>query len=243
MARGANLTSKKTRSEAVVGYRRVSTEQQSESGAGMAAQLCAIEQHCEHHRLTLAHVYEDDGVSAKTLKGRPGLSDALEVLANGEAAALVVAKLDRLARSVHDFAGLVRIAEREGWGIVALDLGVDMTTPTGGLLANVTASVGEWEARIISLRTSEALAQRKAAGVRLGRPRSLDPLVADRIRILRSEGSTLQGIADELNSDAITTPAGRTWSPALVRKVTLQEPSDGLGAKVAKPEASQSRRG
>ena len=108
----------------------------------MAAQLCAIEQHCEYHGLTLAHVYEDDGVSAKTLKGRPGLTDALEVLANGEAAALVVAKLDRLARSVHDFAGLVRIAEREGWGIVALDLGVDMTTPTGGLLANVTAISG-----------------------------------------------------------------------------------------------------
>ena len=97
------------------------------------------------------------------------------MLANGDAAALVVAKLDRLARSVHDFAGLVRIAEREGWGIVALDLGVDMTTPTGGLLANVTACVAEWERRIISLRTSEALAQRKAAGVQLGRPRSLDP--------------------------------------------------------------------
>ena len=166
----------------------------------MAAQLRAIEQHCEHHGLTLAHVYEDDGVSAKTMKGRPGLSEALTVLANGDASALVVAKLDRLARSVHDFAGLVRIAEREGWGIVALDLGVDMTTPTGGLLAHVTASVGEWEARIISLRTSEALAQRKAAGVQLGRPRSIDPVVADRIRTLRSEGSTLQGIADELNA-------------------------------------------
>ena len=77
----------------------------------------------------------------------------LTVLANGETAPLVVAKLDRLARSVHDFACLVRIAEREGWGIVALDLdldldlgvGVDMTTPTGGLLANGTASVAEWE--------------------------------------------------------------------------------------------------
>jgi DNA invertase Pin-like site-specific DNA recombinase len=223
MARGANITSKKARSEAVVGYRRVSTEQQSESGAGMAAQLRAIEQHCEHHGLTLAHVYEDDGVSAKTLKGRPGLTDALEVLASGEASALVVAKLDRLARSVHDFAGLVRVAEREGWGIVALDLGVDMTTPTGGLLANVTASVAEWERRIISLRTSEALAQRKAAGVQLGRPRSLDPVVADRIRSRRAKGETLRAIADGLNIDAVSTPSGREWSPALVRKVTLQE--------------------
>ena len=139
------------------------------------------------------HIYEDNGASAKTLKGRPGLSEALTVLADGEAAALVVAKLDRLARSVHDFAGLVRVAEREGWGIVALDLGVDMTTPTGGLLANVTASVAEWERRIISLRTSEALAQRKAAGVRLGRPRSLDPVIADRIRSSSDQGCHLAG--------------------------------------------------
>jgi DNA invertase Pin-like site-specific DNA recombinase len=153
------------------------------------------------------------------------LTEALEALAHGDAAALVVSKLDRLARSVHDFAGLVRIAEREGWGIVALDLGVDMTTPTDGLLANVTASVAEWERRIISQRTSEALAQRRAAGVRLGRPRSLDPAIADRIRRRRTKGATLQAIADELNADAITTPSGRVWSPALVRKVALQEPN------------------
>lgn len=226
MARGTNVTSKKTRNEAVVGYRRVSTDQQAESGAGMAAQRRAIEQHCEHHGLTLAHIFEDDGVSAKSVKNRPGLSEALAVLANGDASALIVSKLDRLARSVHDFAGLVRIAEREGWGVVAIDLNVDMTTPTGGLLANVTASVAEWEARIISVRTSEALAQRKAAGVRLGRPRSLDPVIGDRIRFRRAQGVTLQKIADELNAGCITTPHGRTWSPALIRKITLQSPQD-----------------
>ena len=106
---------------------------------------------------------------------------------------------------------------------MAVDLGVDMTTPTGGLLANVTASVAEWERRIISVRTSEALAQKKAEGVRLGRPRRLDPVIADRIRSRRKGGETFQGIADELNARTITTPSGRSWSPALVRKITLQE--------------------
>jgi DNA invertase Pin-like site-specific DNA recombinase len=103
-----------------------------------------------------------------------------------------------------------------------------MTTPTGGLLANVTASVAEWERRIISVRTIEALAQKRAAGVRLGRPRKLDPSIADRIRTRRSDGATLQVIADELNGDAITTPSGRMWSPALVRKVSLQAPEPAL---------------
>ena len=229
MAQAQRIATKKAeiRTQAVIGYIRVSTDQQAESGAGMAAQRSAIRRQCEHHGWELAAIYEDNGASAKSLKGRPGLTAALQVLANGDAAALVVAKLDRLARSVHDFAGLVRVAEREGWGIVALDLGVDMTTPTGGLLANVTASVAEWERRIISQRTSEALAQRRAAGVRLGRPRSLDPAIADRIRSRRTKGGTLHAIADELNEASIRTPSGKTWSPALVRKVALQDPSDG----------------
>ena len=221
---------KKDRSESVIGYVRVSTDQQAESGAGMAAQRASIRQQCKQHGWELTTIFEDNGASAKTLAGRPGLSEALVTLTEGDAAALVVSKLDRLARSVHDFAGLVRVAEREGWGIVALDLGVDMTTPTGGLLANVTASVAEWERKIISVRTSEALAQRRAAGVRLGRPRELDPFIADRIRSRRSERATLQGIADELNADGVVTPTGRAWSPALVRKVTLQEPEESLHA-------------
>ena len=233
MAKAQKTGSKKgkDRSEAVIGYVRVSTDQQAESGAGMAAQRATIRHQCKHNGWELAAIYEDDGASAKALSGRPGLSEALQMLANGEAAALVVAKLDRLARSVHDFAGLVRLAEREGWGIVALDLGVDMTTPTGGLLANVTASVAEWERRIISVRTSEALAQKRAAGVRLGRPRMLDPAIGDRIRSRRAEGATLQAIADELNAEKITTPTGRAWSPALVRKVAHQEPELSVSLK------------
>jgi DNA invertase Pin-like site-specific DNA recombinase len=224
MATGTKRALKKVRSDEFIGYIRVSTDQQAESGAGMAAQRAAILAQCKHNGWELARIYEDNGASAKALTGRPGLSEALQVLSQGDAAALVVSKLDRLARSVHDFAGLVRVAEREGWGIVALDLGVDMTTPTGGLLANVTASVAEWERRIISVRTSEALAQRKAAGVQLGRPRTLDPAIAKKIRSLRAEGVTLQAIADELNSEGVATPSGRTWSPALVRKVSLQQP-------------------
>jgi DNA invertase Pin-like site-specific DNA recombinase len=172
----------------------------------------------------LARIYEDAGASAKSLDGREALSEALDTLAQGNAGVLVVAKLDRLARSVADFAELVRRAERQGWAILACDLGVDMTTPTGGLLANVTASVAEWERRIIGARTREALAARKAAGVRLGRPRQVEAALGVRVRAERASGATLQAIADGLNAEGITTPTGRSWSPALVRRVTLQVP-------------------
>jgi DNA invertase Pin-like site-specific DNA recombinase len=212
-----------------IGYLRVSTDGQAESGAGMAAQRNTIVTECQHRGLPLLELAEDAGLSAKTLD-RPALAGALARLEAGEAAVLVVAKLDRLARSVADFANLVRLAERQGWAVLACDLGVDMTTPTGGLLANVTASVAEWERKIIGTRTREALAARKAAGVRLGRPRQLDPAVADRIRAERASGATFQAIADGLNAEGITTPTARPWSPTLVRKVALQAPESEAAA-------------
>jgi len=209
--------------EAAIGYIRVSTDDQAESGAGLAAQRLTIRSECQSRGLTLLEIVEDAGFSAKTL-ARPALTRALDQLAGGEASVLIVAKLDRLARSVADFANIVRLAERQGWAVLACDLGVDMTSPTGGLLANITASVAEWERKIIGTRTREALAVRKAAGVRLGRPRLLDPVVAANIRTSRASGETLQSIADRLNDQGTTTPTGRVWSAALVRKVSLQLP-------------------
>jgi DNA invertase Pin-like site-specific DNA recombinase len=213
-----------TRSTDVVAYVRVSTAGQVESGAGLDAQRASIESECLRRGWTLAHTFEEGGASARSLDGRPSLAAALELLATGGAAALVVSKLDRLARSVADFANLARRAEAQGWAIVSCDLGIDMTTPTGGLLANVSASVAEWERKIIGVRTREALQARKAAGMRLGRPRVLDPSIAERIREERAFGATLQAIANRLNAEGITTPTGRSWSPALVRKIALQAP-------------------
>jgi DNA invertase Pin-like site-specific DNA recombinase len=212
----------KNRSDALIGYIRVSTEGQAESGAGLAAQKMAIEAEAARRGMPVARIYEDAGMSAKSMEGRPALAEALRALAAGEASVLVLAKLDRLSRSIADFGAVVRRAEREGWAIVATDLGVDMTSPTGGLVANITASVAEWERRIIGSRTKEALAARKAAGVRLGRPRLLHPDVSERIKSERSAGDTLQAIADRLNIESITTPTGRPWSPALIRKVALR---------------------
>ena len=109
-----------------------------------------------------------------------GLSEALRTIEGGEADALVVAKLDRLSRSLIDFAGLIERSRRRGWAIVVLDLGVDTTTPVGELVANVMAAVAQWERRAIGQRTREALAVRRAQGVRLGRPRAIPPDVRAR---------------------------------------------------------------
>ena len=164
---------------------------------------------------------EDSGYSAKSLD-RPGITAALEELDAGTAGALMVAKLDRLSRSLLDFAGLMERARQRGWAIIALDLGVDTSTPAGEMMANVLATFAQFERRMIGQRTKDALARRKASGVGsvdLGALR-----MRSSIRIVNSGPveSTWQAIADELNREAVpTAQGGVTWYAATVRKVAL----------------------
>jgi nitrite reductase/ring-hydroxylating ferredoxin subunit len=93
----------------------------------------------------------------------PGVRAALEALEAGSASALVVAKLDRLSRSMLDFAKVMAAAQRQSWALVALDVAVDTTTPAGEAKANVMATYAQFERRLIGQRTREALAVKCAA--------------------------------------------------------------------------------
>ena len=191
----------------VVGYLRVSTSEQADSGAGLDAQRTAITAEAARRGWTLVEVFTDAGLSGKTLR-RPGLDAALAAVTDGGADVLVVAKLDRLSRSVVDFGLLLDRAQRQGWGVVALDLGVDTTTPAGELVANVMAAVAQWERRVIGQRTKDGLAAKRAGGVRLGRPSVLPADVVDRVVAERAAGRSLQAIADRLNADGVPTARG-----------------------------------
>ena len=183
----------------VLGYVRVSSEEQAESRAGLEAQRAAIQRECERRGWEIVEVIEDAGFSAKDLK-RPGVCAALDQLERKRADGLVVAKLDRLSRSMLDFTAVMAQAQKQGWALVALDCAVDTTTPAGEAMAHVLATFAQFERRLIGQRTREALAVKKKQGVRLGRPQSIPPRLARRIRFMRSRGMTLQAICDRLNS-------------------------------------------
>src|SRR4051794_14789573 len=97
----------------VAAYVRVSTDEQHKSGAGLEAQRQVIASEVERRGWEVAELFEDTGYSARDLK-RPGIQAALAVLADGAADALVVAKLDRLSRSMLDFTSIMARAATEG---------------------------------------------------------------------------------------------------------------------------------
>lgn len=217
MARRARTT----KIAGVVGYVRVSTDEQAVSGLGLAAQEAAIRSECERRGLDLLAVYTDAGISAKTID-RPALTAALADLDAGRGSVLMVAKLDRLTRSVHDATGLMLRAEKAGWGLVALDVAVDTTTPQGAAMAQVLAVFAELERRLIGERTKAALAVKRAQGIRLGRRVELPDEVRSLIVNRHEAGAGFTQIARELNEAGVpTAQGGKTWYPATVRYVVV----------------------
>src|SRR5450755_33092 len=206
----------------VIGYVRVSTEEQGLSGAGLQAQRAAIVAECERRSWTLVDIAEDVGRSGKDLK-RPGIRAALDMLAAGDASALVVAKLDRLSRSMLDFARIMATAQKQSWALVALDVQVDTTSPSGEAMAHMLATFSQFERRLISERTKQALAQKRADGVRLGAPPEINASIATRIRDERAAGSTLREIAERLNRDGVPTARGGRWYASTLQRVLARD--------------------
>jgi DNA invertase Pin-like site-specific DNA recombinase len=201
-----------------VGYVRVSTDEQTSSGLGLAAQRTAIVAECERRGWELLETYEDAGASGKNMTGRPALQEALATVRSHDAGALVVAKLDRLSRSLLDFSTLMVESQEQGWALVILDLGVDTTTPSGEMIANVMATFAQFERRLIGQRTKDALAVKKRDGVQLGRPPSLSADVVKRIGRERKAGKSLRAIADGLNVDGVERAhGGARWHASTVR--------------------------
>jgi DNA invertase Pin-like site-specific DNA recombinase len=213
----------------IAGYVRVSTDEQAESGAGREAQRQRIIEEAERRGWTVSW-FVDDGYSG-AVKDRPALSEALSGLKDGTYSMLVSAKLDRLSRSVVHLGSLLEQAEQEGWSLVLLDFDVDTSKPTGRLVAHVLAAVAEFERQRIRERTKEALAQVKANGTRLGRPRQLPDEVVVRVELNRNAGWTLRAIADDLNEQGVpTSQGGSQWWASTVSGVLRSAELDRVAA-------------
>jgi DNA invertase Pin-like site-specific DNA recombinase/cell division septation protein DedD len=198
----------------VMGYVTVSADA-ARSQADEPARL--IEEACERNEWELVEVVTDreNGGSLD----RPGLSYALERIAEGKARGLVVSDLRRLSRSIVDLGALMEWFRDAKAALVALDLGVDTSTPGGHDLAATLITLSEWERERIARRTRSGLAAVRASGRSTGRPAVADrPALVERITAMRGARMTLQAIADQLNAEGVPTlRGGMMWRPSSVQ--------------------------
>jgi DNA invertase Pin-like site-specific DNA recombinase len=121
-----------------------------------------------------------------------------------------------------DFAVLMERSRKKQWALVILDLGVDTTTPSGEMIANVMATFAQFERRLIGQRTKDALAAKRRAGVQLGRPPTLSDDVIVRLWVLRDSGLSYREIADIATAEGWPTGHGaKRWHGNTVRAALL----------------------
>lgn len=202
----------------VIGYVRVSTEEQGDSGAGVEWQEAVIRAEVDRRGWELVAI-RTDIASGKSMRRRPEFAATLTDLREHRADTLIVAKLDRLSRSVLDFARIMETAHTEGWTLAVLDLNVDTTSTNGKLIAHIMIALAQWERELIGDRTRAALTAVRARGTKLGRPSGVDPGTMAMIRALRGSGLSWQRVADALTREGIPTAQGGGWHGATVRKL------------------------
>ena len=219
-----------------IGYVRVSTQEQSADGVSLAAQEAKIRAYAALYDIELIDVIVDGGQSAKSLD-RPGLQQALAALKAKKADGLIVAKLDRLTRSVADLATLLDgfFSEKAGRQLWSVADAIDTRTAAGRMVLNILMSVSQWEREAIGERTRDALQHKRAQGERVGQipfgfdlaadgvtlvPNAQEQEVLSLIRRLRSEGHSYRSITSELNAQGIRRKKGSTsWDHQYIARL------------------------
>jgi DNA invertase Pin-like site-specific DNA recombinase len=142
----------------LVGYARVSTDEQVREGISLSAQKERLGAYALAHGAELLRVEVHEGISGKVApESRPGLARALHAVRQGEADGLLVLKLDRLSRSTRDVLDLVDETRRDGWRLVSVGEHLDTATAAGRLVVTVLAALAEMEREQIGERTRFAL--------------------------------------------------------------------------------------
>src|SRR5690349_16268499 len=208
-----------------IGYVRVSTDKQAERGVSLEAQAEKIRAMAVVHSADLLDIIVDGGESAKSLQ-RPGIERLLALVDAKKVDSVIVAKLDRLTRSVKDLCELLERFERRGVALISVAESLDTSSAAGRLVLNVMTAVSQWEREAIGERTRDALGHKRRQRERVGNiafgyrlapdgvhvePDDAEQAAIAAIRALRASGRTLRQIAADLNQEGRRTRRGSEW--------------------------------
>lgn len=218
----------------VIGYLRVSTDQQAESGLGLDAQRIACEEYAKKVGCDQIEIFKDEGLSGSlSLDKRPGMLAAISSLKKGDI--LVVAKRDRLGRDPLVVAMIeAAISRKEARIVSTAGEGTDSDDPSSILMRRMIDAFGEYERLVIKARTKAALGAKKSRGERVGHipfgyklaedglhieADELEKDILRQMRELRRNGLSIRDIADEMNRREAFNRGQAKWNHASIHRV------------------------
>ena len=204
-------------------YARVSTQLQVNDGVSLDVQERQLQSAAQTAGYEDIELVREEGRSGKSISGRPALTDALKRLDKGEAEALFVTRIDRLARSTKDFLNIIDRANTNGWRLVMLDLNLDTSSYQGRFVVTIMSALAEMERGIIAERQRDVHKDRRSRGIKWGvdmGPKNKTPEeIRQRVFAERNAGASYKKIADGLNRDAISSQNGGSWYPTTVKNL------------------------
>jgi site-specific DNA recombinase len=228
-------------------YVRCSTTEQAMDGISLDAQRGRISSWCEATGTELAEIITDAGVSGtRALADRPGGARIASLLTerNPKVATVVVARLDRLGRDAAETLTCLRQFTKGSVGLVSVADRIDLSSPQGRAMAQMSAVFAELERALIAQRTADALGELRSRGQVYGAvpygfqrngnyliPHDTEQRILARIGKMRSRGLSYARIAGALNHSDIASKRGGSWHAMSVRSVLLCSPKVGLNAK------------
>ena len=214
-------------------YARVSTNRQSETGHSLESQTARLIAEAK------AQGYEPElitEVGSGKRDTRPKLLAALADLKAGNADALFVLDLDRLARSPQNALEIADKAKKQNWRLVIVSLGADTATPAGQFVFGIMAMLAQLESRLTSERVLRQHEHRREQGIIWGVDKGykgeLDLKTRKFIKKLAAEELSLREIAKQLTAKGYKTPKGGLWYPQTVKAI-LESPQTKHLTKVA----------
>ena len=205
---------------------------QAADGVSLDAQEQVLRRAAADAGFVDVELVREEGRSGKNITGRPALRSALDRLDGGDAAALFVTRVDRLARSTQDFLLIIDRANKNNWRLVLLDLSLDTSSYQGRFVITVMSALAEMERNIIAERQKDVHKHRRSQGKRWGIDLGPRPEVSDKLRgrILaeRAAGLSYAEIARRLNSEGVKSSRGKQWWPMTVKNVVDQAQRAGV---------------
>ena len=219
-----------------LGYVRVSTGKQADSGLSLESQAQKIRAMATVHSADIVDVLIDAAESAASLD-RPQVQEVLRRVRARDIDVVYIAKLDRLTRSIRDLDELLTIFRKAGVALVSVSESLDTSTAAGRMVVNMLGVVGQWEREAIAERTADALRAKRTRGERFsghvpygfalapdGRTLTVNSDERRMLKLMRecrAAGFTWQGMADELNRTGFRTRRGTPWSLHVARSALI----------------------